>query len=65
MLGDLGNGASSFGDLKQQPIAPIAPNPAAAVVRGEPMSPVDPQAEERKRQMLAEAMARLNSGRLA
>lgn len=64
VLGGLGEaGATSFGG-PQQAIAPLAPSPGAAVVQSQPMSPVNPQMEELKRQQLAEAMARLNAGKL-
>jgi len=62
MLGDMAGGATNFGEVGKSAAAPLQPSPGAAVNQLQPMSPVNPQQEELKRQMLAQAMARLNQG---
>jgi hypothetical protein len=63
MLGDVAAGATNFGGGGAAP-APLAPSPGAAVSQLQPVSPVNPQQQEMQRQMLAQALARLNQGTL-
>jgi hypothetical protein len=50
--------------IPANPGYPLPAQPAAAVVRGEPMPMVNLEQQQMQRQMLAQLMARLNSGSL-
>ena len=57
-------GPMNLGGLQQANITPLPPQPQAALAQVAPVANIDVNQAEMRRQQMAQALARLNSGKL-